>query len=221
MRAPRQDSTQLVELLQKQGHIVGMTGDGVNAAAALKRSDVGVAMGQRGSDVSCEVADLVLLDDNFATIVSAVEEGRGIYEDIQKFLRFLFSTHLSEVLLIAAGAILASGFDLRDINGALMLPLTGADPTDQFADRWDTRLALRLIRRSGVMRQLPRAANSPLLDRPSVKFVDCCGALGGRSRRRLITWRLVEAYSRFVWHPPSPDARGRIIARCAIRNDCS
>ena len=66
---------------------------------ALKRSDVGVAMGQRGSDVSREVADLVLLDDNFATIVRAVEEGRGIYENIQKFLRFLFSTNLSEVLL--------------------------------------------------------------------------------------------------------------------------
>ena len=65
---------------------------------ALKRSDVGVAMGQRGSDVSREVADLVLLDDNFATIVRAVEEGRGIYENIQKFLRFLFSTNSVEVL---------------------------------------------------------------------------------------------------------------------------
>ena len=72
-----------------------------------------VAMGHRGSDVSREVADLVLLDDNLATIVGAVEEGRGIYGNIQKFLRFLFSTNLSEVLLVAAGAVLAFSMGLR------------------------------------------------------------------------------------------------------------
>ena len=83
-------------------------------------------MGQRGSDVSREVADLVLLDDNFATIVGAVEEGRGIYENIQKFLRFLFSTNLSEVLLVAGGAVVAYGLNLRDQTGMLMVPLTAA-----------------------------------------------------------------------------------------------
>jgi Ca2+-transporting ATPase len=171
-RVRPEQKLQLVELLQAQGHIVAMTGDGVNDAPALKRSDVGVAMGQRGSDVSREVADLVLLDDNFATIVGAVEEGRGIYENIQKFLRFLFSTNLSEVLLIAAGAVLAFSLDLRDTTGALMLPLTAVQIlwinllTDGIP-----ALALAFDRTPGVMREPPRPANSPLLDRPSVRFI--------------------------------------------------
>ena len=168
----------IVEALQRRGEIVAMTGDGVNDAPALKRSDVGVAMGQRGSDVSREVADLVLLDDNFATIVGAVEEGRGIYENIQKFLRFLFSTNLSEVLLVAAGAVLAFALDLRDAAGALLLPLTAAQilwinlVTDGVP-----ALALAFDRTPGVMQQPPRPPQSPLLDRPSVRFVIGAGTI--------------------------------------------
>jgi Ca2+-transporting ATPase len=177
-RVRPEQKLQLVELLQAQGQIVAMTGDGVNDAPALKRSDVGVAMGQRGSDVSREVADLVLLDDNFATIVGAVEEGRGIYENIQKFLRFLFSTNLSEVLLIASGAVLAFALDLRDPTGALMLPLTAVQIlwinllTDGIP-----ALALAFDRTPGVMRQPPRPATSPLLDAPSVRFVVGVGSM--------------------------------------------
>jgi len=177
-RVRPEQKLQLVELLQAQGQIVAMTGDGVNDAPALKRSDVGVAMGQRGSDVSREVADLVLLDDNFATIVDAVAEGRGIYENIQKFLRFLFSTNLSEVLLVAAGAILAFTLDLRDTTGALMLPLTAAQilwinlMTDGVP-----ALALAFDRTPGVMQQPPRPANAPLLDRPSVRYVVAAGGM--------------------------------------------
>jgi Ca2+-transporting ATPase len=177
-RVRPEQKLQLVELLQAQGEIVAMTGDGVNDAPALKRSDVGVAMGQRGSDVSREVADLVLLDDNFATIVGAVEEGRGIYENIQKFLRFLFSTNLSEVLLIAAGAVLAFALDLRDTTGGLMLPLTAAQilwinlMTDGVP-----ALALAFDRTPGVMQQPPRPVISPLLDRPSARFVVTTGSM--------------------------------------------
>jgi Ca2+-transporting ATPase len=177
-RVRPEQKLQLVEALQAQGQIVAMTGDGVNDAPALKRSDVGVAMGQRGSDVTREVADLVLLDDNFATIVGAVEEGRGIYENVQKFLRFLFSTNLSEVLLVAAGALVAYALDLRDAAGTLMVPLTAAQILwiNLLTDGLPA-LALAFDRTPGVMQQRPRPPDSPLLDRPSVRFIAGVGSM--------------------------------------------
>jgi Ca2+-transporting ATPase len=168
----------LVEGLQAQRQIVAMTGDGVNDAPALKRSDVGVAMGQRGSDVSREVADLVLQDDNFATIVNAVQEGREIYENIQKFLRFLFSTNLSEVLLVSCGAVVAFAIGLRDSAGGLMLPLTATQILwiNLLTDGLPA-IALAFDRTPGVMQQRPRPADSPLLDRPALRFVVGVGTM--------------------------------------------
>jgi Ca2+-transporting ATPase len=158
-RVSPQHKVRIVEALKERDHVVAMTGDGVNDAPALKRSSIGVAMGITGTDVSKETADMVLTDDNYASIVSAVEQGRIIYSNIRKFVYYLISCNMAEIMIIFLATLFGSSSPLNAIQLLWLNLLTDGAP------------ALALGMEKGdpdIMEQPPRPVHEPIINRDMV-----------------------------------------------------
>ncbi len=158
-RVSPQHKVKIVDGLKAKGHVVAMTGDGVNDAPALKRSSIGVAMGITGTDVSKETADMVLTDDNYASIVSAIEQGRVIYSNIRKFVYYLLSCNMAVIMILFLAMILGWPLPLVAIQLLVLNLITDGAP------------ALALGMEKGdpdIMDQSPRPVNEPIINRDMI-----------------------------------------------------
>ena len=178
-RVSPEHKLRVVSALQKRGHVVAMTGDGVNDAPALKKADVGIAMGVSGTEVSKEAAAMILTDDNFASIVAAVEEGRGIFDNIRKYLMYLLSSNIGEIGLMA-GAMLAG----------LPLPLSAVQILYvNLATDGLPALALAVDPAEGdIMRRPPRSASDGIFTREVAALILIGGIWSALVNLLLFAW---------------------------------
>ncbi|MHA2222710.1 MAG: cation-translocating P-type ATPase [Candidatus Thorarchaeota archaeon] len=181
-RVAPEHKLQIVSALKSHNEVVAMTGDGVNDAPAIKTADVGISMGIRGADVTKEASDVILTDDNFATIVSAVEKGREIYSNIRKFVRFLLAANFDEVFLIFTVIMLGLPLPITAIQ-ILWLNLA----TDGFP-----ALALGVDPpETGVMDRPPRKPGAKMMDRGMVSFIVIAGFTAFLASVTVFMWSLV------------------------------
>ncbi|MFB6352509.1 MAG: cation-translocating P-type ATPase, partial [Halobacteriales archaeon] len=179
-RAAPEHKVRILDALQANGHTVAMTGDGVNDAPALRSADVGIAMGIRGTDVAQQAADMVLQDDNFVTIRDAVAEGRGIFDNIRKFVNYLLSANAGEVLVVFLGVLIGTALFPSLFAGhaeALVLTPVMLLWINLVTDGLPA-LALGVDpKASGILDRPPRGSDEPVIDRRMLASIGAIGAI--------------------------------------------